>query len=74
MVPKGPVGSFDFALFYDCEEGVDTAICNDREQNQDIDTFYDCQEPPVLRHRISDTGDICPDYENYTLPTYVQDV
>ena len=47
-VPVGPVNSFDFAIFFDCEDEVD----NDR--------FYDCQEPPELRHPISDTGDICP--------------
>ena len=47
-VPVGPVKSFDFAIFYDCEDEVD----NDR--------FYDCREPPELRHPISDTGDICP--------------
>ena len=43
-VPVGPVNSFDFAIFYDCEEETD----NDR--------FYDCREPPELRHPISDTG------------------
>ena len=47
-VPVGPVGSFDFAIFHDCEDRPD----NDR--------FYDCQELPELRHPISDTGDICP--------------
>ena len=47
-IPVGPVGSFDFAIFYDCEDQPD----NDR--------FYDCQELPELRHPISDTGDICP--------------
>ena len=48
MVPVGPVSSFDFAIYYDCED------------EPDIDLFYDCREPPELRHAISDTGDICP--------------
>ena len=47
-VPVGPVSSLDFAIYYDCEDEAD----NDR--------FYDCREPPELRHPISDTGDICP--------------
>ena len=48
-VPAGPVNSFEFAIFYDCE---DDGVEHDR--------FYDCREPPELRHPISDTGDICP--------------
>ena len=47
-VPVGPVNSFDFTIFYDCEDEVEH------------DRFYDCREPPEIRHPISDTGDICP--------------
>ena len=47
-VPVGPVNSFDFTIFFDCED------------ERDNDRFYDCREPPELRHPISDTGDICP--------------
>ena len=47
-VPRGPVSSFDFTMFYDCEE------------EGQYDQFFDCREPPELQHPISDTGDICP--------------
>ena len=58
MVPVGPVSSFDYAIFCDCEEDFDFAIYYDCEDKPDIDIFYDCREPPELRHTISDTG--CP--------------
>ena len=60
MVPVGPVSSFDFTIFRDCEEDFDFAIYYDCEDEPDRDMFYDCREPPELRHIISDTGDICP--------------
>ena len=44
-----PIGSFDFAVYYDCQEEIPID-----------ERFYDCREPPELRHLISDTGDINP--------------
>ena len=48
-----PIGSFDFAVYYDCQEEAPVD-----------EPFYDCREPPKLRHPISDTGDICPNIRN----------
>ena len=45
-----PTGSFDFAIYYDCQEEIPVVD----------ESFYDCREPPELRYRISDTGDINP--------------
>ena len=55
-----PVGSFDFAVYYDCQEEAPVD-----------ELFYDCREPPELRHPISDTGDICPHNKNHTLRSRV---
>ena len=44
-----PIGNFDFAVYYDCQEEIPPD-----------ELFYDCREPPELRHLISDTGDINP--------------
>ena len=41
---------FDFSVNYDCQE---SEVVPD-------EPFYDCQEPPELKHPMSDTGDISP--------------
>ena len=45
-----PVGEFDFSIYYNCQE---LEVVPD-------EPFYDCQEPPELKHPVSDTGDINP--------------
>ena len=42
-------GEFDLDVYYDCLESQDSEP-----------SFYECREPPVLCHKISDTGDINP--------------
>ena len=43
-----PVGNHDNNVYYDCQE---LEVTSD-------ELFYDCQEPPELKHPISDAGDV----------------
>ena len=46
---KIPAGSFDFAVYYDCQEEMTIE-----------EPFCDSRGPPELSHVISETGDINP--------------
>ena len=53
-------GEFDFEVYDDCREiQAPGELFYDGGKVPD-ELFYECREPPQLRHQISDTGDISP--------------